>query len=51
MPIELGHSRLVLLDVLADPPILVFFEKANSYTFGSTSYGKLVFYFIINIKS
>jgi len=44
MPVNLDNGRLVLLDVFADPPIVVLFKVAHAHTFGSGSNGKLVLF-------
>jgi len=42
VPIDLQYGGFVLLDVLADPPIVILLKVANRDTLGSASNGKLV---------
>jgi len=42
VPVNLENGGLVLLDVLADPPILLLFEIANADELGTRGDGKLV---------
>jgi hypothetical protein len=43
MPGDGGYGRLVLLDVFADPPVVVILEIANRYALGTACYGELLF--------
>jgi len=43
MPSNTGDGRLVLLDVLADPPIVILFEVADRDALGTAGYSEFLF--------
>jgi len=42
VPVNRKNCRLVFLDVLADPPIVILFKVANGYALSTTAYSELV---------